>query len=83
MSLIACADNFLGPESFADVLHERRREAGLTQEELAQRAGCSRGALNRWENGHREPSGVYRLALRMALGLDENADGGFWRSDWS
>ncbi|MDT7571092.1 MAG: HTH-type transcriptional regulator / antitoxin HipB, partial [Actinomycetota bacterium] len=36
-----------------DVLRAARREAGLTQEQLARDAGVSRHTLSRWESGAR------------------------------
>lgn len=56
-----------------ELLREARRAAGLTQAELARRAGVPRSVLNAYERGHRQP-GVDALAsiLRAAgfrLGL--------------
>ncbi|MFJ5229237.1 ATP-binding protein [Kitasatospora sp. NPDC088391] len=55
------------------MLREQRRRAGLTQEELAERAGVSAHAISMLEAGRRRPrlSSVTRLAA--ALGLDEAA----------
>lgn len=35
----------------AKIIRKRRKERGLTQEELAQMIGCSRWLVNRVENG--------------------------------
>ena len=52
---------------------ERRRAAGMTQEDLSARLGVARSALALWETGARTP-GTERLpALAEALGcgIDE------------
>lgn len=45
-------------------LHRARRESGLTQEEVAERAGVARNTVSRYELGHQAPSG--RALLRLA-----------------
>jgi transcriptional regulator with XRE-family HTH domain len=55
---------------FAGRLRELREDAGLTQEQLAERAGVKRDAVARWERGVREPSWSSILALADALGVD-------------
>jgi transcriptional regulator with XRE-family HTH domain len=52
---------------FAGRLRELREQAGLTQEQLAERAGVKRDAVARWERGVREPSWSNVLALCQAL----------------
>jgi transcriptional regulator with XRE-family HTH domain len=52
---------------FAGRLRELRTEAGLTQEQLAERAGVKRDAVARWERGKREPSWSNVIALADAL----------------
>lgn len=47
-----------------------RRRAGLSQEELAARAGMSRRSLARYEHGEREPSYADLVRLAAAAGLD-------------
>jgi transcriptional regulator with XRE-family HTH domain len=39
-----------------DLLREARRRAGLSQADLAQRAGKQRSAIGRWERGEALPS---------------------------
>ena len=39
-----------------DLLREARLRAGLTQQELARRAGTSQSAIARWESGAVQPS---------------------------
>jgi transcriptional regulator with XRE-family HTH domain len=58
----------MNPEWFADRLRELREQAGMTQEQLAQRAGVKREAIARWERGAREPGWSNVLALCQALG---------------
>jgi DNA-binding XRE family transcriptional regulator len=59
--------------SFPARLRELRETAGLTQGQLAERAGVQRGAVARWELGTREPSWSNVVALAGALGVDCNA----------
>jgi transcriptional regulator with XRE-family HTH domain len=50
-----------------------RRESGLSQAELARRAGMPRSVLNAYERGHRQP-GVEGLArIAAAAGLEIRA----------
>jgi transcriptional regulator with XRE-family HTH domain len=50
-------------------LRELRGQAGLTQDQLAERAGVKRDAVARWERGAREPSWSNVVALADALGV--------------
>jgi transcriptional regulator with XRE-family HTH domain len=63
----------MSAEWFAGRLRELRGAAGLTQEQLAERAGVKRDAVARWEAGTREPSWSNVVALVKALGVDANA----------
>ena len=36
-----------------DVIRQKRRERGLTQEQVAERLGVSAPAVNKWESGAR------------------------------
>ena len=47
-------------------VHELRRRLHMTQEEFAHAIGVTVSTVNRWENGHIEPS---RLARRAIEGL--------------
>lgn len=49
-------------------LKERRTDAGLTQAELAERAGVSRKTINTVENGVFVPSTLLALVLARELG---------------
>lgn len=60
----------MNADYFAGRLRELREAAGLTQEQLADRAGVKRDAVARWEAGKREPGWSNILALASALGVD-------------
>lgn len=51
---------------------ERRELLGITQMELAKRAGVDRGQLSRWEMGHAEPTShhLFRLARALSCSMD-------------
>jgi transcriptional regulator with XRE-family HTH domain len=51
-------------------IHEARRRAGLTQAELAKRAGTTQSAIARWESGRSEPSFSKLRRLVRACGLE-------------
>jgi transcriptional regulator with XRE-family HTH domain len=55
--------------SIAENLHEERVRAGLTLEQLAQRAALSTAHLSRLESGDRQPSVAALIALARALGV--------------
>jgi transcriptional regulator with XRE-family HTH domain len=58
---------------FAGRLRELRAGVGLTQEQLAEKAGVKRDAVARWERGNREPSWSNVVALADALGVSCDA----------
>src|SRR5947209_15924766 len=65
-----------GPGPFAALLHRYRVGAGLSQEELAERAGLSRRGISDLERGQRRsphPATARRLAEALNLGLAERA----------
>ena len=47
-----------------------RKEAGLTQEQLAKALGISYQAVSKWETGAAEPSTSNLLALAKLYGVD-------------
>ena len=53
-----------------DILREARLRAGLTQAELARRAGTHRSAIGRWERGEALPSLEKLRELVRACGLE-------------
>jgi transcriptional regulator with XRE-family HTH domain len=54
----------------ANLLREARLRAGLTQAELARRAGTSQPAVARWERGAVQPSFERLRELIRACGLE-------------
>ena len=76
----------MGPTG-ADLIYEARRRAGLTQKQLAERAGTTQSSIARWESARREPAfqTVVRLIRLCGFVLDvhlEPYDDGL-RDDWS
>ena len=55
-----------------ELIREARRRAGLTQSELAGRAGTTQSAVSRWERGRAEPGldTLRRLAEVCGLRLE-------------
>ena len=60
----------------ADLVREARRRAGLTQRELAERAGTTQSAIARLESGRTSPSfdSVVRLVRLCGFRLDVALD---------
>jgi len=56
--------------TFAERLKQLREAAGLTQSELAERAGMNRFGVAKLEQGVREPSWATVQVLAEALGVD-------------
>ena len=56
----------LNKQNGSSPVHELRRRLHMTQEEFAHAIGVTVSTVNRWENGHIEPS---RLARRAIEGL--------------
>ncbi|WP_127108519.1 helix-turn-helix domain-containing protein [Pararhodobacter zhoushanensis] len=54
----------------SQMLRSRRKEMGLTQEQLGQRAGLAAKHVSRIENGTHEPKVSTLFALISALDLD-------------
>ncbi len=46
-----------------------RKNAGLTQQQLADRIGVTRAAVANWEVGIGQPRLIHALSLRTVLGL--------------
>ena len=57
-------------ESFGERLQRLRNEAGLTQMQLAERAGVPLTSLRNWEHDRREPLASVLFKLARALGVD-------------
>ena len=49
----------------SEMVKEIRKRAGLSQTQLAKVLGVSFATVNRWENGHCEPTAVAINSLRM------------------
>lgn len=60
----------MGKEWFGPRLRELREAAGLTHQQLAERAGVSVDGVSQWERGVREPGWGSVLSLAQALGVD-------------
>jgi putative transcriptional regulator len=69
----------MGDPRLASRLKEARQAAGLTQAELAEKAGVSRKTVNTVENGVFVPSTI--LALSLARALDAKVEELFWLAD--
>jgi transcriptional regulator with XRE-family HTH domain len=59
----------MSAEWFAGRLKELREQAGLTQQELADKAGLSKAGIADLEQARREPSWSTAVALAEALGV--------------
>ena len=60
----------LGPQdSFGQRIVAARREAGLTQTQLAAAVGVREDTVASWEAGRRQPRVVHVRALARALGI--------------
>lgn len=57
-------------ESAALLLRDARSRAGITQTELAARAGCTQSVVSAYESGQRQPSLPVLLRLVAATGHD-------------
>ena len=53
-----------------EVIREKRRAAGLTQEALAQKVGCATITIRQYESGKREPSISTLSNIANALGVE-------------
>lgn len=59
------------PQPFPERIKQLRKEAGLSQKQLADYVGVSKAAVSCWETGVREvPAGNNLVRLADALGLD-------------
>lgn len=67
------------PGLFGEWIKQRRKALDLTQEELAERAGCSVFALRKIESGERRPSKQLAAILATALEISEEEQPTFIR----
>ena len=58
--------------TLADKIHEARKRAGLSQEELADRLGVTRQAVSKWETGKSVPDteNIRRMTVVLAVSAD-------------
>lgn len=52
------------------IIKEKRRAAGLTQEELAKKIGCATITIRQYESGKREPGMETLIDISNALGIE-------------
>lgn len=64
--------------SFGAAIKQFRRQAGLTQEQLAEQAGVSRTYLSRLEHGHQTEQTRHILALLRQLGVRMTIEHADW-----
>ena len=53
------------------IIKQKRKEAGLTQEALAQKVGCATITIRQYESGKREPNfnTLYSIAAALNVGI--------------
>lgn len=66
----------MAKETLGQRLQRLRQEAGLTQEQLAAKAGLSVHNVRNWEHDHRVPglAAVYHLARSLGVAMEELAE---------
>jgi len=62
--------------AFGENLHKLRKEKGLTQQDLAKKAGVSQQLIGHYENGIRAPKLEKAILLAKALGVPVEAING-------
>lgn len=56
--------------TFGRNLKRHRKERGITQTELAEKIGVTKGCISNWERGYRDPGVSEIYAASEALGID-------------
>lgn len=51
-------------DDYASIIKELRKKMNLSQEEFAKVLGVSFSSINRWENGHHEPTTRIKRKLK-------------------
>jgi transcriptional regulator with XRE-family HTH domain len=59
-----------GNPIFGRNLKKHRKERGLTQTDLGDKIGVSKGCISNWERGYRDPSYSEIFVVADALGID-------------
>jgi transcriptional regulator with XRE-family HTH domain len=59
------------------VLRTTLKQKGMSQISLAHSLGVCQQAVNKWATGARKPSGAWRKALELVLGIPEDT----WLTD--
>ena len=61
-------------------IKEKRKAAGFTQRELAERAGTATGTIQQYELGKRQPrlEQLRRIAIALNTGVSELVEPGYW-----
>ena len=52
-----------------DVIRKYRKQAGITQEEMARRLGVTTPAVNKWENNNTQPDITLLAPIARLLGI--------------
>jgi len=60
----------LDEETIGDLVRDVRREAGLSQAQLAAALGTTQSAVSRWERGHDTPRADTLAAILRACGYE-------------
>jgi transcriptional regulator with XRE-family HTH domain len=60
------------PKLQIDRLRHARQELGWSQRELARRCGLGDAQVNKYENGHTDPSATYLGIIAIALGVSSD-----------
>lgn len=66
---------FGNKQDVASPISALRRRLSMTQEEFAHAIGVTVSTVNRWENGHIEPSRLARKAMESLLAQIPDASG--------
>lgn len=56
--------------TFGKNLKRHRNERGITQTELAEKIGVTKGCISNWERGYRDASSSEIYAVSEALGIE-------------
>ena len=55
-----------------EIIRVKRKELGLSQEDLSAKIGCSKNTISNWERGVTRPDDVNCMALAEVLQCSEN-----------